>query len=124
MTTTAITPTRRRARGIYSKGAGLQQSPGKKGSRLPEYLEAREVQAVLTAAPHSRARLLFLLQWRAGLRVSEALDLEPADPWTPTCLPCGSVKVRDGAHASCRSTQSCKTPCPPSFSSPAWDGGR
>ena len=79
MTTTAITPTRRRARGMHPKGAGLQQNPGKKGSTLPEYLEAAEIQAILAAAPNSRARLLMLLQWRAGLRVSEALALEAAD---------------------------------------------
>ena len=79
MTTTAIAPTRRRARGIHPRGAGLQQNPGKKGSTLPEYLEAAEIQAILAAAPNSRARLMMLLQWRAGLRVSEALALEAAD---------------------------------------------
>ena len=62
MTTTAITPTKRRARGIHPKGAGLQQKPGKKGSTLPEYLEAAEIQAILAIAPNSRARLLMLLQ--------------------------------------------------------------
>ena len=72
----------------------VQQSTGKKGSTLPEYLEAHEVQAVLTAAPHSRARLLFLLQWRAGLRVSEALALEPADLSLDTDLP--TLRVRQG----------------------------
>ena len=50
-----------------------------RGKTLPEYLEAREVQALLSAAPHGKARLLMLIQWRAGLRVSEALALEGRD---------------------------------------------
>jgi integrase len=37
------------------------------------------VQAVIMQAPHAQARLLMLTQWRAGLRVSEALALEVAD---------------------------------------------
>ena len=94
MTTQTTTALRRRPRGIHPKKAGVQQSPGEKGSTLPEYLEAHEVQAVLTAAPHSRARLLFLLQWRAGLRVSEALALEPADLSLDTDLP--TLRVRQG----------------------------
>ena len=94
MTTQTTTALRRRSRGIHPKRAAVQQSPGEKGSTLPEYLEAHEVQAVLTAAPHSRARLLFLLQWRAGLRVSEALALEPADLSLDTDLP--TLRVRQG----------------------------
>ena len=94
MTTQTTTVLRRRPRGIHPKGAAVQQSPGEKGSTLPEYLEAHEVQAVLTAAPHSKARLLFLLQWRAGLRVSEALALEPADLSLETDLP--TLRVRQG----------------------------
>ena len=35
-----------------------------------------EVNAIIRAAHHSKAKLLRLEQWRAGLRVSEALDLE------------------------------------------------
>ena len=57
----------------------MQQLPGIKRSTLPEYLEAQEVQAVLSAAPNPRASLLMLLQWRAGLRVSKALALVAAD---------------------------------------------
>ena len=62
----------------------MQQIPGKKGSTLPEYLEAHEVQAVLTAAPHSRARLLFLLQWRANS--------------SPTSPPSLRQRKREGIH--------------------------
>ena len=94
MTTTAITLTRRRARGINPKGAGLQQNSGRKGSTLPEYLEAAEIQAILAAAPNSRARLLMLLQWRAGLRVSEALAMEAADLSLNSDQP--TIRVRQG----------------------------
>lgn len=47
--------------------------------RLPEYPEAEEVNAIIRLAPNPKAKLLVLEQWRAGLRVSEALDLEVRD---------------------------------------------
>lgn len=46
---------------------------------LPAYLSPAEIASLLTLAPHPQARLLMLCQWRAGLRVSEALALRPAD---------------------------------------------
>ena len=46
---------------------------------LPEYLEKAEVEALIRAGETPQARLLMLTQWRAGLRVSEALALEAAD---------------------------------------------
>ena len=49
------------------------------GYKLPEYLEMAEVNALIAAAPNPRARLIMLEQWRAGLRVSEALALEARD---------------------------------------------
>lgn len=76
--TTAVSRVRR-ARGIHRKGAALQQHSGRKGSTLPEYLEKHEVDALIAAAPNAQARLLILEQWRAGLRVSEALALETRD---------------------------------------------
>ncbi len=79
MTSTATTLIVRRPRGIHPRKGKGQQASRTKGSTLPEYLEAHQVQAVISAAPNPRARLLMLLQWRAGLRVSEALALEPAD---------------------------------------------
>ena len=46
---------------------------------IPEYLKAEEIKALLDAAPNPRARRLMLMQWRAGLRISEALEVRPAD---------------------------------------------
>ncbi len=57
----------------------MRQSPGSKGRTLPEYLDKPEIDAVIQAAPHPQAALLMLMQWRAGLRVSEALAVEVAD---------------------------------------------
>ena len=79
MTTIPITAIVRRGRGLHARKAQVQHNPGRKGFTLPEYLEAHQVQTILAAAPNPRARLLMLLQWRAGLRVSEALALETAD---------------------------------------------
>ena len=94
MTTTPTTAIVRRGRGLHPRKAPVQQNSGRKGFTLPEYLEAHQVQATLAAAPNPRARLLMLLQWRAGLRVSEALALETADlcldPNQPT------IRVRQG----------------------------
>ncbi len=64
-------PTRRRL------PSAVQQIP--RPSVLPDYLEKEEVDRLITAARNPRARLLMLLQWRAGLRVSEALALTPGD---------------------------------------------
>ena len=70
---------RRGGRGLYHKGRPPLQKTRKNGATLPEYLELGEVRALLDAAAHAQARLLFLIQWRAGLRISEAVALEPAD---------------------------------------------
>ena len=94
MTTTPTNALVRRGRGLHPRKAQVQQTPGTKGSTLPEYLEAHQVQAVLAAAPNPRARLLMLLQWRAGLRVSEALALEPADLSLDSDQP--TIRVRQG----------------------------
>ena len=61
---------------------------------LPEYLEHAEVDALIRAAPTPPAALLFLTQWRAGLRVSEALALEVADYTLGEDRP--TVRVRGG----------------------------
>lgn len=61
---------------------------------LPEYLEKTEIEALLRAAPHPKAALLQLLQWRAGLRISEALALEPQDLTLDGERP--TLKIRHG----------------------------
>ena len=57
-----LTHSRRRPRGLNIKRPALQQSSGGKGFTLPEYLEAREVSALLAAVPNPEARLLILAQ--------------------------------------------------------------
>ena len=92
---------RRRPRGRYPKRVDVD--PQKKARPIPEYLEAGEVNAIIRAAPYPKAKLLMMEQWRAGLRVSEALDLEVRD------LSLGSPNRRSGYvpawaanHALCR----------------------
>ena len=70
----------RRPKGQYPKRRDSETRP----KLLPEYLEAQEVDAIIRAASNSRAALLFLVQWRACLRVSEALALEVRDLNLPT----------------------------------------
>ena len=98
MTTTTLRT--RRPRGIHPRRDPVRQLPGAKRRTLPEYLEASEVQAILYAAPNPRAKLLILLQWRAGLRVSEALALEPADLSLDTDRP--TLRVRSGKGGKAR----------------------
>ena len=78
--TTAISR-QRRPRGRYPKTQ--DGAAPKREKRIPEYLEADEVSAIIRAAPNPKAKLMMLQQWRAGLRVSEALDLE--------CVTCRSI---------------------------------
>ena len=98
MTTT--TPIRRRGRGLHPHRDPVQQLTGVKRRSLPEYLEAGEVSAVIAAAPNPRAKLLILLQWRAGLRVSEALALEPGDLSLDADRP--TLRVRSGKGGKAR----------------------
>ena len=86
----------RRPRGQYPK----RQDTDRRPKPLPEYLEAHEVDALIRAAPNSRAALLFLVQWRAGLRVSEALALEVRDLSLDSGLP--TIHVRRGKGAKPR----------------------
>ena len=94
MTTTALRT--RRARGNHPKRPGLQQSSRVKGSNLPEYLEKREIEAMIAAAPNPMARLLMLEQWRAGLRVSEALSLEKRDLFLDSDQPTLRLRLGKG----------------------------
>ena len=89
---------RRRPRGRYPKRA--DSDPAKRVRKLPEYLEADEVSAIIRAAPNPRAKLLMLEQWRAGLRVSEALDLEVRDLSLDAAHP--TLRVRAGKGGKSR----------------------
>ena len=62
--TTAISR-RRRPRGRYPKTQ--DGATPKRQKRIPEYLEADEVNAIIRAAPNPKAKLLMLEHWRAGL---------------------------------------------------------
>ena len=62
--------------------------------KLPEHPEAHGVNALLRAAPNPRARPLMVIEWRAGLRVSEALALEVQDLSLDVALP--TIMVRQG----------------------------
>ena len=81
---------RRRPRGVHRKRPDQEVAVQK----LPEYLEAGEVAAIIRAADDPRARPLMLEQWRAGLRISEALDLEVSDLSLNAENP--SLRVRSG----------------------------
>ena len=56
--------------------------------------------AIIRAAPSPKAKLLMLEQWRAGLRVSEALDLEVRDLSLDTATP--TLRVRSGKGGKTR----------------------
>ena len=98
MSTTALST--RRPRGINSKGGKLQQLPRENGYKLPEYLEMAEVSALIVAAPNPKVRLIMLEQWRAGLRVSEALALEARDLHLDSDRP--TLVVRQGKGGKTR----------------------
>ena len=56
--------------------------------------------AIIRAAPSPKAKLLMLQQWRAGLRVSETLDLEVRDLSLDTASP--TLRVRSGKGGKTR----------------------
>ncbi len=89
MTTQAIAR-RRRPRGLHPK-----RTDGE-----PQHLEADEVDAIIRAAEDPRAKLLMLTQWRAGLRVSEALALDVSDLSLDSELP--TIRVRSGKGRKAR----------------------
>lgn len=82
---------RRRPHGRYPKKVAPNSSRAK---QLPEYLEAQEVRALIEAADIAPARLLMLVQWRAGLRISEALALRADDLSLDSDMP--TLRVRSG----------------------------
>lgn len=50
-----------------------------KAHNLPEFLTHNEIQALISCADGMLCKLLILVQFRAGLRISEAIDLERKD---------------------------------------------
>lgn len=88
----------RRPSGQYPKKAEASTELAVK--KLPEYIEAHEVNALLRAAPNPRARLLMMIEWRVGLRVSEALALEVGDLSLDVELP--TLRVRQGKGRKAR----------------------
>ncbi len=107
MTTTPATNRNRRGgRGMHKKnGAGLQSlgtkgNPGRKPHKVREYLEPDEINALIDAAPNSAARLCMMIQWRAGLRIGEAIVLTPSDVHLKADPP--ELKVRQGKNSKDR----------------------
>lgn len=86
--------TTRPAAVVPRKHRSLQHQPERKVKSLPEYLIPEQVQALLLQAPHAEARLAMLVQWRAGLRVSETLALEVQDIILDGDEP--SIRIRRG----------------------------
>ena len=85
---------RRGGRGLHGgNGAALQLSEVKR-RKLPEYLEAADINALIRATPNQRVRLFLLLGWRAGLRVSEIGALRVSDLYLDGDRP--TLKVRQG----------------------------
>jgi integrase len=95
MTTTALARAGNRPP-TKKQRVAIQRASGNVARRasLPEYLELPEINALIHAASHAQARLLMLVQWRAGLRVSEALALEVADLDLDGDRP--ALRVREG----------------------------
>ena len=72
---------RRGGRGMHKQPAEMRQSVGTKRNtgRIPAYLEPAEITALISHAENSRARLAMRLQWRAGLRIAEAVAVIRSD---------------------------------------------
>lgn len=95
MTTTSLA--RARTYKAIKKQKVLQSRASGNVSRrqsLPEYLEPGQIDVLMQLAPHAQARLIILAQWRAGLRISEALALEVADLNLDDDNP--TLRVREG----------------------------
>ena len=85
---------RRRPRGRYPKNQ--DGATPKHTKKLSEHLEADEVNAIVSLAPNPKAKLLMLEQLRAGLRVSEAHNLEVRDLFPDSAYPILRVRCGKG----------------------------
>ena len=70
---------RRGPRNLRKESRQLRQNSLEKGRTLPEYLDQAQVEGLIRCAPTAQAALIMLVQWRAGLRISEAIALDVAD---------------------------------------------
>ena len=68
--------------------------------RIPEYLEADEVNAIIRFAPNPKAKLLILEQWRVVLRESAALNFEVSDLSLDTPNP--TIRIRSSKGGKSR----------------------
>ncbi len=95
----------------HRKGVAIQRASGSVARRqsLPEYLEQGEIEALIQAAHGPRARLLMLIQWRAGLRVSEALTLQVGDLQLNGDRP--TLRVRHGTKGVGQGWRRCILSC-------------
>ncbi len=96
MTQSSTAVRRRGGKGLHKKPPNPLHNPGPKGKtkKLREYLEPAEVEALIKAAPNAQARLCMKLQWRAGLRVGEAVKVTGSDVHLKADPP--ELKVRQG----------------------------
>ena len=97
MTTTPVRTGRpTRAETHRRRGVALQRASGNVSRRQapPEFLEASAVKALIECGPTLQARLVMLEQWRAGLRISEAIALEGRDLYLEGDTP--MLRVRRG----------------------------
>lgn len=85
---------------MYRRGEGMRPPTGQKRRTLPEYLEAAEVEPLIRCAPNARAALIMTIQWRAGLRISEAVGIEARDLQLDGERP--TLRVRAGKGAKSR----------------------
>ncbi len=95
---TVLAPRVRRSRVQHPKPR--RGVPEKVSKPLPEYIEMHEVNALVRAAPNPRNQLPMLVQWKVGLRVSEALEIETRDLSLDTDRP--TIRVRQGKGSRAR----------------------
>ena len=74
---------------------GTKSKTARKPKKIRDYLDVAEIDALMDAAPDPAARLCMMLQWRAGLRVSEAIAVTAADVHLDA-KPIAELKVRQG----------------------------
>ncbi|TGL44654.1 tyrosine-type recombinase/integrase [Leptospira perdikensis] len=77
----------------------------KMGSRLPEVLSAEEIRAIFNALPNRKHKMLLLISYSSGLRVSEVIHLKISD----IDLKRNMIRVQQGKGKKDRYTVLAKT---------------